>query len=73
MVFFYDKNFVLSFQHQDKARKALGMQVDATMDGYTDQELFSLSSIKVSWFTSKFSVATFKCFMSFETFLVVII
>lgn len=32
---------------QDKARKATGMQIDATEDGYTDLELFSLSSIKV--------------------------
>lgn len=32
---------------QDKARKATGMQIDATEDGYIDHELFSLSSIKV--------------------------
>ncbi|KAF2317637.1 hypothetical protein GH714_033021 [Hevea brasiliensis] len=31
---------------QDKARKATGMQIDAMEDGYTDHELFSLSSIK---------------------------
>ncbi|KAK9286161.1 hypothetical protein L1049_014543 [Liquidambar formosana] len=31
---------------KDKARKATGMQVDAMEDGYTDHELFSLSSIK---------------------------
>jgi len=42
---------------QDKARKATGMQMDAVEDGYVDQELFSLASIKVcfnlfhfSWF-----------------------
>ncbi|KAF2317638.1 hypothetical protein GH714_033034 [Hevea brasiliensis] len=31
---------------KDKARKATGMQIDAMEDGYTDHELFSLSSIK---------------------------
>ncbi|KAF3435723.1 hypothetical protein FNV43_RR22815 [Rhamnella rubrinervis] len=31
---------------KDKARKATGMQTDALDDGYTDHELFSLSSIK---------------------------
>lgn len=31
---------------KEKARKALGIQVDATEDGYGDQNLFSLSSIK---------------------------
>ncbi|XP_004250419.1 uncharacterized protein [Solanum lycopersicum] len=31
---------------KEKARKALGIQVDATEDGYGDQDLFSLSSIK---------------------------
>lgn len=36
-----NKNF------QDKARKALGVQIDAMEDGYTDFELFSLSDIKV--------------------------
>lgn len=39
-------HFTLNFQ--DKSRKATGMQVDATEDGYTDHELFSLSSMKVS-------------------------
>ncbi|KAK6916589.1 Ribosomal RNA methyltransferase Spb1, domain of unknown function DUF3381 [Dillenia turbinata] len=38
---------LLSKRHaKDKARKATGMQIDAMEDGYTDQELFSLSSIK---------------------------
>ncbi|KAK3027001.1 hypothetical protein RJ639_041762 [Escallonia herrerae] len=31
---------------KDKSRKATGMQVDVMEDGYTDHELFSLSSIK---------------------------
>ncbi|KAL6494818.1 hypothetical protein OROGR_031618 [Orobanche gracilis] len=31
---------------KDKARKALGKQMDVVEDGYFDQELFSLSSIK---------------------------
>ncbi|KAJ8541765.1 hypothetical protein K7X08_002581 [Anisodus acutangulus] len=31
---------------KEKARKALGIQVDATEDGYGDQDLFSLTSIK---------------------------
>ncbi|XP_073313139.1 adoMet-dependent rRNA methyltransferase spb1-like [Primulina huaijiensis] len=31
---------------KDKARKALGKQTDAMEDGYIDQELFSLTSIK---------------------------
>ncbi|PHU19893.1 hypothetical protein BC332_11044 [Capsicum chinense] len=31
---------------KEKARKALGIQVDATEDGYVDEDLFSLSSIK---------------------------
>ncbi|CAN4119703.1 unnamed protein product [Withania somnifera] len=31
---------------KEKARKALGIQVDVTEDGYGDQDLFSLSSIK---------------------------
>ncbi|CAH9100563.1 unnamed protein product [Cuscuta europaea] len=31
---------------KEKARKALGMQVDATADEYGDQDLFSLSSIR---------------------------
>ncbi|KAG1346885.1 pre-rRNA 2'-O-ribose RNA methyltransferase [Cocos nucifera] len=33
-------------QAKDKARKAMGMQIDATEDSYFDQDLFSLSSIK---------------------------
>ncbi|KAG5526657.1 hypothetical protein RHGRI_032805 [Rhododendron griersonianum] len=33
-------------QAKEKSRKATGMQVDATEDGYTDHELFSLSSMK---------------------------
>ncbi|CDO97033.1 unnamed protein product [Coffea canephora] len=40
------KKLLAKRRAKDKARKALGMQVDATVDGYTDQELFSLSSIK---------------------------
>ncbi|XP_071935430.1 adoMet-dependent rRNA methyltransferase spb1-like [Coffea arabica] len=40
------KKLLVKRRAKDKARKALGMQVDATLDGYTDQELFSLSSIK---------------------------
>ncbi|XP_057516940.1 uncharacterized protein LOC130798092 [Amaranthus tricolor] len=31
---------------KDKARKATGMQIDAMQDGYVDNELFSLASIK---------------------------
>uniref|UniRef100_A0A803N6Z3 rRNA methyltransferase n=1 Tax=Chenopodium quinoa TaxID=63459 RepID=A0A803N6Z3_CHEQI len=31
---------------EDKARKATGMQIDALQDGYVDNELFSLASIK---------------------------
>ncbi|XP_074275096.1 adoMet-dependent rRNA methyltransferase spb1-like [Silene latifolia] len=31
---------------KDKARKATGMQIDAMQDGYVDNELFSLGSIK---------------------------
>ncbi|TQD88043.1 hypothetical protein C1H46_026406 [Malus baccata] len=31
---------------EDKVRKATGMQIDALQDGYTDNELFSLASIK---------------------------
>ncbi|KAK9942515.1 hypothetical protein M0R45_008177 [Rubus argutus] len=31
---------------QDKVRKATGMQIDAMQDGYTDDTLFSLSTIK---------------------------
>jgi hypothetical protein len=33
---------------QDKARKATGMQIDATGDDYGDPDLFSISVIKVS-------------------------
>jgi AdoMet-dependent rRNA methyltransferase SPB1 len=32
---------------QDKARKATGMQIDATGDNYGDPDLFSISAIKV--------------------------
>lgn len=32
---------------QDKARKGTGMQIDALEDGYVDNELFALASIKV--------------------------
>jgi hypothetical protein len=39
--------WVSSFQ--DKARKATGMQIDATGDDYGDPDLFSISVIKVSW------------------------
>ncbi|KAK4401524.1 AdoMet-dependent rRNA methyltransferase spb1 [Sesamum angolense] len=38
---------ILAKRHaKEKARKALGKQMDAVEDGYIDQELFSLSSIK---------------------------
>ncbi|KAK4437755.1 AdoMet-dependent rRNA methyltransferase spb1 [Sesamum alatum] len=38
---------ILAKRHaKDKARKALGRQMDAVEDGYIDQELFSLSAIK---------------------------
>lgn len=37
--------WVSSFQ--DKARKATGMQIDATGDDYGDPDLFSISVIKV--------------------------
>ncbi|XP_011088765.1 adoMet-dependent rRNA methyltransferase spb1, partial [Sesamum indicum] len=38
---------ILAKRHaKEKARKALGRQMDAVEDGYIDQELFSLSSIK---------------------------
>ncbi|KAI3848854.1 hypothetical protein MKX03_034240 [Papaver bracteatum] len=33
-------------QTKDKLRKSTGMQIDALEDGYVDEELFSLSSIK---------------------------
>lgn len=35
---------------QDKVRKATGPQIDALEDGYIDNELFSLSAIKVLHF-----------------------
>lgn len=41
-----EKKLLEKRQAKDKARKATGMQVDALEDGYTDQELFALSSIK---------------------------
>lgn len=40
------KKLLAKRQAKDKSRKATGMQVDATEDGYTDHELFSLSSMK---------------------------
>ncbi|KAI3448025.1 hypothetical protein Pfo_004690 [Paulownia fortunei] len=40
------KKLLAKRQAKDKARKALGKQMDAIEDGYTDMELFSLSSIK---------------------------
>ncbi|KAF5448834.1 hypothetical protein F2P56_029333 [Juglans regia] len=40
------KKLLAKRQAKDKARKATGMQIDATEDSYTDLELFSLSSIK---------------------------
>ncbi|GKV42816.1 hypothetical protein SLEP1_g50183 [Rubroshorea leprosula] len=40
------KKLLAKRQAKDKARKATGMQVDAMEDGYVDNELFSLSSIK---------------------------
>lgn len=40
------KKLLAKRQAKDKARKATGMQIDATEDGYFDRELFSLSSIK---------------------------
>ncbi|KAL2512255.1 FtsJ-like methyltransferase family protein [Abeliophyllum distichum] len=40
------KKLLAKRQAKDKARKALGKQIDATEHGYTDQELFSLTSIK---------------------------
>lgn len=40
------KKLLAKRRAKDKARKALGMQEDTIVDGYTDQELFSLSSIK---------------------------
>ncbi|CAJ1933542.1 unnamed protein product [Sphenostylis stenocarpa] len=40
------KKLLAKRRAKDKARKATGMQIDATDDGYVDEELFSLSSIK---------------------------
>ncbi|KAA8545988.1 hypothetical protein F0562_020561 [Nyssa sinensis] len=40
------KKLLAKRRAKDKARKGTGMQVDALEDGYTDHELFSLSSIK---------------------------
>ncbi|XP_022845539.1 adoMet-dependent rRNA methyltransferase spb1-like [Olea europaea var. sylvestris] len=40
------KKLLAKRQAKEKARKALGKQIDATEDGYTDHELFSLTSIK---------------------------
>ncbi|MED6219530.1 hypothetical protein PIB30_036591 [Stylosanthes scabra] len=40
------KKLLAKRKAKDKARKATGMQMDAVEDGYVDQELFSLSSIK---------------------------
>nr|GMC93971.1 putative rRNA methyltransferase [Ipomoea batatas]GMD85740.1 putative rRNA methyltransferase [Ipomoea batatas] len=41
-----EKRLQAKRQAKEKARKALGVQIDATGDGYGDQDLFSLSSIK---------------------------
>lgn len=49
-----DLRFVLTYMGlllQDKARKATGMQIDATGDDYGDPDLFSISVIKVSCFS----------------------
>ncbi|KAK7341475.1 hypothetical protein VNO80_24405 [Phaseolus coccineus] len=40
------KKLLAKRRAKDKARKATGMQMDAVEDGYVDQELFSLASIK---------------------------
>ncbi|KAK6120927.1 hypothetical protein DH2020_045328 [Rehmannia glutinosa] len=40
------KKLVTKRQAKEKARKALGKQTDVIEDGYTDMELFSLSSMK---------------------------
>ncbi|XP_027353969.1 putative rRNA methyltransferase [Abrus precatorius] len=40
------KKLLAKRRAKDKARKATGMQMDAIEDGYVDQELFSLSSMK---------------------------
>jgi hypothetical protein len=39
---------ILVSSFQDKARKATGMQIDATEEGYGDPDLFSINAIKVS-------------------------
>uniref|UniRef100_A0A7N0SZQ7 rRNA methyltransferase n=1 Tax=Kalanchoe fedtschenkoi TaxID=63787 RepID=A0A7N0SZQ7_KALFE len=41
-----EKKIIAKRRAKDKARKATGMQIDAMQDGYTDNELFSLASIK---------------------------
>ncbi|XP_057750618.1 uncharacterized protein LOC130969062 [Arachis stenosperma] len=41
-----EKKLLSKRRAKDKARKATGMQMDAIEDGYVDQELFSLSSMK---------------------------
>ncbi|XP_043708158.1 adoMet-dependent rRNA methyltransferase spb1 [Telopea speciosissima] len=40
------KKLLSKRQAKDKARKAMGKQIDALEDGYVDQDLFALSSIK---------------------------
>ncbi|XP_021730562.1 adoMet-dependent rRNA methyltransferase spb1-like [Chenopodium quinoa] len=41
-----EKKILAKRRAKDKARKATGMQIDALQDGYVDNELFSLASIK---------------------------
>ncbi|XP_023533157.1 adoMet-dependent rRNA methyltransferase spb1-like [Cucurbita pepo subsp. pepo] len=41
-----EKKLLAKRKAKDKARKALGMQLDVMEDGYVDHELFSLSNIK---------------------------
>ncbi|KAK3195479.1 hypothetical protein Dsin_026789 [Dipteronia sinensis] len=41
-----EKKVLAKKRAKDKVRKSTGMQIDALEDGYTDIELFSLSSIK---------------------------
>ncbi|CAM8968904.1 unnamed protein product [Rhodiola kirilowii] len=41
-----EKRVIAKRRAKDKARKATGMQIDAMQDGYTDNDLFSLASIK---------------------------
>ncbi|KAG6605073.1 hypothetical protein SDJN03_02390, partial [Cucurbita argyrosperma subsp. sororia] len=41
-----EKKLLAKRKAKDKARKALGMQLDVMEDGYIDHELFSLSNIK---------------------------